>query len=84
MRPGSACSSSILGSDYRRRLYLSEGIELDIDPETGRFDRSAWLTLLALGAFQGMGRTREQQHREFIQLCQQRGWWQTFADLDPK
>jgi hypothetical protein len=75
---------TILASDYRRRLYPSEGIELDIDPETGRFDRSAWLTLLALGAFQGMGRTREEQHRGFIEKCQLMGWWQTFSEVDPK
>ena len=79
-----ARKGTILASDYRGRLYPSEGIKLDIDPETGRFDRSAWLTLLALGAFQGMGRTREEQHRGFIELCQRKGWWQTFADLDPK
>jgi hypothetical protein len=70
--------------DYRQRLYPTGGVELAIDPETGRFDRPSWMTLLALGAFQGMGRTREEQHRGFIEECQHMGWWQTFADLDPK
>lgn len=71
-------------SDYRQSLYPPSGMNLQIDPASGRFDRSSWLTLFSLGAFQGMGRTQDAQHRGFIQHCQQRGWWKTFAEIDPK
>lgn len=70
--------------DYYAALYPAMEIDLQIDPETGRFDRSSWLILFSLGAFQGMGRTQDVQHRGFIQYCQQKGWWQTFATVDPK
>lgn len=53
-------------------------------PSPRKVDRSSWLTVLALGAFQGMGRTREVQHRSFIDHCQRKGWWQTFSEVDPK
>ncbi len=69
---------------YFQNLYPATGVNLQIDPETGRYDRSSWLTLFSLGAFQGMGLTQDAQHRGFIQHCQQRGWWQTFAEIDPK
>ena len=69
---------------YRHGLYPAGTLVLHPDPETGRFERASWLTLLALGTFQAMGRTREAQHRGFIEHCQRRGWWQVFADLDPK
>jgi hypothetical protein len=69
---------------YRQKLFPSGDIKLALDPETGGFDRSSWLTLFALGAFQGMGRTREAQHKGFIEHCTNKDWWQTFADLDPK
>ncbi len=70
--------------EYDETLYPANEINLQIDPETGQFDRSSWLILFSLGAFQGMGRTQDAQHRRFIQYCQQKGWWQTFAERDPK
>ena len=72
--------------EHRNRLYPQDFRSLDRmrDPETGRFDRSSWFMLLALGSFQGIGRTREEQHRGFIQYCQERDWWRTFTDIDPK
>ena len=71
---------------YRNRLYPEALGSLDLvpDPETDRYDRSSWLMLFALGSFQGMGRTKEEQHRGFIQHCQERGWWGVFTDHDPK
>lgn len=79
-----AAQGAALARDHRQRLYPEGDLTLAIDPETGRFDRSSWLTLLALGAFQGMGRTREVQHRGFIEHCRCKGWWRVFADLEPK
>lgn len=68
---------------YRNRLF-PQRLELQENPDTGRIDRSSWLMLLALGSFQAMGRTREEQHCGFIQHCQERGWWDVFTTSDPK
>ena len=69
--------------EYRNRLFPQD-LDLVCDPETGRFGRSSWLMLLALGSFQSMGRTNDEQHRAFVQLCQERGWWTIFTDHDPR
>ena len=71
--------------EHRNRLYPQGFRSLDLmrDPETGRPGRSSWFMLLTLGSFQGMGRTREEQHRGFIQHCQEKGWWRIFTDSDP-
>jgi len=47
-------------------------------------DRSAWLTLLMIGAFHTFGRARPEQHKNFLSLCQQKGWWKIFAQKNPK
>ena len=70
--------------NYYAAFYPAMEINLQINAETGRFDRSSWLILFALGAFQNIGRTQDAQHKGFIQYCQQKGWWQTFATTDPK
>ena len=71
--------------EYRDRLYPWR-LNLTPDAETGRvdLDPSSWFLLLALGSFQGMGRAREEQHRGFIQHCQERGWWDVLTMCDPK
>ncbi len=70
---------------YRDRLY-PWALNHETDQETGRveLDRQSWFLLLALGSFQGMGRTREEQHRNFVRECQERGWWEIFAGSDPQ
>ena len=70
---------------YRDRLYPWP-LNYETDQETGRveLDHQSWFLLLALGSFQGMGRTREEQHRNFIRGCQERGWWETFTGSDPQ
>ena len=73
-------------AEYRNRLYPqgSDGLNLKSEPKTGPTDPSSWFMLLALGSFQGLGRTREEQHRGFIQYCREHGWWDVFTDSDPK
>ncbi len=39
-----------------------------------------WLALLVLGACQSLGRTQDHQHRRFLELAQENGWWDTFKD----
>lgn len=52
--------------------------------DDGNFDRGAWLSLFLLGAFHTMGRTRQYQHKGFLELCQKRGWWKTFTQKSPQ
>ena len=46
-------------------------------------DRSAWLTLFGLAAFNTLGRTQDAQHRTFIEQGCRDGWWQELAESDP-
>ena len=70
---------------YRDRLYPQElAITPEPDADGRNLSDSSWFMLLALGSFQGMGRTREEQHRDFIRRCQEHGWWDIFAERDPK
>jgi len=50
----------------------------------GDFGRSDWMTLLALGAFQRLGRVRDSQNRGFVEMLQTKGWWRVFADVPPQ
>ena len=72
--------------EYRRSLYPQDprSHKLSSDPLPGRDGRSSWYILLALGSFQGMGHTREEQHRNFIRHCQDNGWWAVITGQRPK
>ena len=41
-----------------------------------------WLALLVLGAFWQIGRTRDVQHRRFLELVHDHGWWDVFKAPD--
>ncbi len=70
--------------DYADDVYPRE-IELIFeDDDEGRFDRSSWLSLLLLGGFHTLGRTKPQQHRGFIEDCQRRDWWRIFSEEHPE
>lgn len=67
---------------YEKSLYPDgepriDGAFLDstLDPRV----RSAWLELFILGATHTMGRTQEEQHREFLRLTRRKGWMDVFA-----
>lgn len=55
-------------------------------PDFGSFQepggRQEWFTLFLLGALHTMGRTRPQQHRSFLELCQRKGWMDIFCRPD--
>ena len=63
-----------------RKLELTE--EWDDDSPNGE-SRSDWLTLLVLGSLHTMGRSRPEQHRGFIERCEDRGWWDVFRQPKP-
>jgi hypothetical protein len=68
---------------YEMRLYpYGRRPQLDTDPERLRRDtstRKQWLILWLLGAFHTIGRTRDQQHRNFLELCEEHGWLDVFS-----
>lgn len=68
--------------DYNQRLYPIGIDELTQGLRDG--DRSAWLMLFFLGATHTMGRTKYEQHRDFIRFCMSPGWWETFSTADPR
>ena len=68
---------------YRNQMFPWV-LQLGFDSETGVYNQRDWFTLFSVGAFQGMGRTSEGQHRSFVELCEQKGWWGIFVETDPK
>ena len=67
--------------DYNKRLYPIP-IE-DLQQQLCDDDRSAWLMLFFIGATHTMGRTKHEQHRDFIRYCVESGWWHTFSQPNP-
>ena len=43
-----------------------------------------WFTLFAIARFQGFGRVKDEQNREFIDRAWRDGWWQDLAFADEK
>ncbi|WP_228024325.1 hypothetical protein, partial [Synechocystis salina] len=68
--------------NYNKRLYPIP-IE-DLRQQLRDDDRSAWLMLFFIGATHTMGRTKHEQHRDFIRYCVESGWWHTFSQANPK
>jgi len=69
-------------SKYNDRLYPINIDELKQKLE--KRDRGAWLILFFLGTTHRMGRTKHEQHKEFIKLCLQKNWWETFSTSNPQ
>ena len=46
-------------------------------------DREAWFTMFALACYRTFGRTRDPQHRGFIQHGLRDGWWRQLAESRP-
>ena len=65
-------------ADYERRAWptwlrkdgIADGLTAD--------SQDHWLAFLVLGACQSLGRTRDEQHRRFIELAHDEGWWDVF------
>ena len=75
-------------ADDRRRNEVLDQHEEDCWPswlrESGLGDglrsesRDHWLALFVLGACQSLGRTKDVQHRDFLQLAYNEKWWGVF------
>jgi hypothetical protein len=74
-------------SEYHRAEYLKHlypGGELKgLSLADGEINRTAWMTLFAIGAFQRLGRVRHFQTRGFIEHMQRNSWWQVICDNPP-
>ena len=69
---------------YERRLYPTGRLpsiqETFCAKDLG--DRREWLTLLLLASLHTIGRTRLEQHRNFLSRCDEKGWLDVFAAGD--
>ena len=66
---------------FRNDIYPNEIPNLAPEPEP---HQPSWFLLLALGSFQSIGRTIEQQHSGFVHFCINEGWWKVFTECDPR
>ena len=66
---------------YVRLLYPQDFDLARLTDDT--IDRSAWLTLFALAAFNTLGGKQDAQHRTFIERGCREGWWQELAESEP-
>ena len=60
--------------EWLRRDGIAGGLQHDSDDH--------WLALLVLGACRSLGRTRDDQHRGFLELAHREGWWEVFKTPD--
>jgi hypothetical protein len=69
---------------YDNQTYPGGEIPDLQEDHLGRINRNNWLILFVLGACHTFGLTRRQQHKGFIELCRQKGWWDTFSAEAPE
>jgi hypothetical protein len=74
-------------AEYNRRVYPNGRVPRLKAPwaeEFDRSDRSEWLTLFARAAFYRAGRATDAQHRSFIEMSGQHGFWAVYSAEDPR
>lgn len=50
----------------------------------GEFSRKDWMTLFTLGILRSLGRTTNQQHKGFIEMLDEKGWWRVLTQIRPQ
>ncbi len=67
--------------EYERRTYPS-GSPPDLKSSymDTTNERRSWLTLLLIASLGSLGRVRPEQNRNFLRMCEKRGWMKTFVD----
>lgn len=63
---------------YERNVWPEWLRRSDIADGLHRNSEDHWLALLVLGACRGLGRTQDQQHRNFLDLAHLKEWWDVF------
>ena len=66
--------------EYDRRVYPSGFLPTQLQQED---DRAGWFTMFALACFRSLGWFRDGQHRGFMTLGRNEGWWQQLAESTP-
>ena len=73
-------------AEYNRRVYPRgqlPQLKVPWAEDFNRNDRSDWLILFARAAFYRAGRATDAQHRRFIEMSQQHGFWAVYSAEDP-
>ena len=65
---------------YDQRVYPSGFRPAQLQQED---DRAGWFTMFALACFRSLGWFRDGQHRGFMKLGRNEGWWQQLAESTP-
>ncbi|MCC6364958.1 MAG: hypothetical protein IT165_15680 [Bryobacterales bacterium] len=74
-------------AEYNRRVYpngRAPRLKAPWAEDFDRSDRSEWLTLFARAAFYRAGRSTDEQHRSFIEMSRQHGFWAVYSAEDPR
>jgi hypothetical protein len=66
--------------DFDLEFYEPSALTGDCSDEQGRV---AWFTILSLACFQNIGRTRDSQHRSFLERLSNQGIWTQIALSQP-
>ncbi len=67
---------------YEKRAWPSWLRAGDLSASLRDDSAEHWLALLVLGACRGIGRTKDVQHRSFLELSRSKGWWDVFRSPD--
>ena len=67
---------------YEQRVYPNRGLPHLADDYDHLSARKDWMTLFLVALMHTMGRTFAEQHRDFIALCDTKGWLGTFAQSE--
>ena len=67
-------------NEYDRRVYPSGFLPAQLQQEA---DRAGWFTMFALACFRSLGWFQDGQHRGFMNLARNEGWWQQLAESTP-
>jgi hypothetical protein len=68
-----------LAESYDRQLYPLWFDHQSLVSEDDEERRIGWFTMLAIACFLSLGRTRDGQHRSFIDSAFRDGWWERLA-----
>lgn len=66
---------------YNARIYPDATFPIRAGLD-GDLDRSGWLRLFLLGCTRSMGPFTDEQHRDFVRLCDTHGWIQRLAQIE--
>lgn len=67
---------------YESRLYPEDFVQPEFGSMSDLNRREAWLRFFILALSHTLGRSKEEQHRNFLTLAESKGWLSVFADPD--